>query len=365
MHRVKSLIPMGEIESGAVAQLTHLLTYPFVEHIAVLPDVHQGYFAPIGTAVLTRGVISPEMVGVDVSCAGCAAKLDTRADDLNEQELQHIMHSLLKVIPVGRGEHQAPQDYPVFKSVFPAFSKEISKRITDKMRVQAGSLGGGNHCLELAGDDSGDLWVVVHSGSRGPGNMFAHEWFRLTKEHDTHLPEKFLNFGSEAGRAYREDIKAIDVFAQVNRQEMVLRVCEVLGASVVEMHEANHNHLEYFGEGRVIHRKGAMHLPAGKIGVVLGNMRDGSFLVEGLGSETYLDTVSHGAGRRMSRGQAKEKISYDTLVEQMAGVVSNLTEKTIDEAPEAYKDCNNVIYVQEGVNLRVLTKLTPVLNIEG
>lgn len=394
------------VEPEALEQFYKAMAVPENVEGALMPDVHAGYTLPIGAVVKSKGKIFPSYVGYDIGCGVASVQLDITVPSISE--LEKIRDEILKRVPVGPHAHTKAKKWSLHKE-----GTEIAKRAFEsKGAVQFGTLGGGNHFLELGKDEHGRLWITVHSGSRGFGYAIAKEYMTLAaiantdeeryarefeeknlwREHNPEAWEKakreFVyrrvrarlktnlegHFGfdldSELGQNYLKDMNLALQFALDNRLAMIDAAVEaiekILGTKTERLFfvNRNHNHAEVVEGDFVIHRKGATHAEEGMYGVIPGNMRDGCFIVKGKGYEPALCSSSHGAGRVLSRQQAKKTISFEDLKREMEGIVSNAAPSTVDEAPMAYKNIFEVMEMQKDM-VEVLHHIKPVLNIKG
>ncbi len=355
------------LEQGAIDQFESAMQQPFVVKGALMPDAHQGYSLPIGAVVATDGVVLPAWVGYDIGCGMCALKTSAPSAAVRENA-KAIFDEIYRTIPVGFSHHQRDGQWEL--------GREISR--TDRMEEifskdglrQVGTLGGGNHFIEVGESDSGETWIIVHSGSRGIGHATATHYMRLASG-DGKAREGHFGFedSSPLGRDYIKDMHFCLEFALENRRQVISRAeaavskyCGGIGhwAGLVNR---NHNHAE-MKDGLWIHRKGATHAEAGMRGVIPGNMRDGSFLVTGKGNPEALYSSSHGAGRVLGRKEAKRTLALGDFQEAMSGVVALVTDETLDESPFAYKNIYDVMAQQEDM-IEVTAHVKPILNIKG
>lgn len=364
---------------------------------ALMPDAHSGYTLPIGAVVKSFDTVFPSYVGYDIGCGMCAVKLDVTKDGVDFIKLRdHIVNA----VPVGAAKHGKPQHYKLGECT------DVARKAFASGAYQLGTLGGGNHFIEVGEGDDGKLWVVIHSGSRGFGYKIAEHYMReaaiantdeeryaqefernnnwrdrnpggfekakadfiyrrVRARLNTNLEDHFgLPVSSQRGKAYLVDMECALEFALENRKRMIARIVEFFnGTEELMFINRNHNHAE-LKDGHVIHRKGATHAESGMFGVVPGNMRDGSFIVRGKGHPDSLCSSSHGAGRVLSRSQAKKTLDLGTFHKEMGGIVTNHTDGTLDEAPAAYKNIFEVMRLQSDL-VDVVDRVRPLLNIKG
>jgi tRNA-splicing ligase RtcB len=370
MERFKIFADEKTIDPEALKQFHSAMDNSFVIRGALMPDAHAGYSLPIGAVVATNGVILPSWVGYDIGCGVAAARLDIGKEALEQLETRKDIHGRIESnIPTGMGElHKRPLPYAPRSPV----ETDFMKRLTGDAFINKslGTLGGGNHFIELGYDEESKLWVVIHSGSRGLGHKTATNYMKLASKSDKPLEGHFgFDVESKDGKNYISDMNFCLEFAYENRRTMLSAVVkslkEALNAPVNETYfvNRNHNHAEY-KDGMWIHRKGATHAEEAMDGVIPGNMRDGSFIVRGRGNPESLWSSAHGAGRAMSRGQARREITMDAFKHSMEGVVGNVNERTKDESPFAYKNIFKVMEQQESL-VEVLHHIRPMINVKG
>jgi len=386
------------LEQGAITQFAEAMALDCNIQGALMPDAHSGYTLPIGAVIKSLGQVFPSYVGYDIGCGMCAQKLDITADEL---DLEKLRDGIVKNVPVGMNKHKKARKYnlgdctTVAKDAFEASGK-----------YQLGTLGGGNHFIEVGTGNDGKVWIVIHSGSRGFGYKIAEHYmrdaaiantdearyedeFERNNSWKSHNPEKWekakeefvyrrvrarlntqieghysFDITSKRGKDYLKDLNVALDYALENRKRMIAEIVKLMGSpKELTFINRNHNHAEVNGN-EVIHRKGATHAEKGMMGVIPGNMKDGSFIVEGKGNADSMNSSSHGAGRVLSRSQAKKTLDVDVFNETMKGVVTNHTDGTIDESPLAYKNIFEVMDLQDDL-LNVKDRVIPILNVKG
>lgn len=402
------------LEQSALDQFNEAMSMECAVQGALMPDAHTGYTLPIGAVIKTKGKVFPSFVGYDIGCGMVALKLDI---DHNLIDMNKLKEQILKRIPIGFDKHSEPHKSEVSLE---NTSKILQNAYSTVGVYQLGTLGGGNHFLEVAKGDDDKLWIVIHSGSRGLGHKVAEHYMseaylsNVESEQKIQLEEakedfigrnttfkeknpegfvkaleKFMNkhketlmkknknieglYGfdveSDIGKQYLIDMDFCLEYALANRKYMVNQVHaaieDIIGETVgvLDFINRNHNHAE-IKEDYVIHRKGATHAEEGMKGVIPGNMRDGSFIVVGKGNAESLCSSSHGAGRVLSRTQAEKTLDLNEFHEQMVGIVTNHTDKNLDEAPKAYKNIFDVMEAQKDL-VEVIDRAVPLLNIKG
>jgi len=363
------------VETGAMEQAVNLANHPFAYRwVALMPDVHQGYGMPIGGVLATKQVIIPNAVGVDIGCGMIACK--TSLTEMDTDEIKIIMGDIRKAIPVGFNHQKEAQTWEYFDQ---APDLEIIQRELSSAKYQLGTLGGGNHFIELQGGSDGHIWAMIHSGSRNFGLKTAQTYHAIAKDMCTRwasdIPDpdlSFLPLDSHQGREYFNAMNYCLNFAQANRKLMMRRVMEIIHKHTesIQLDEVNihHNYAimeHHYGENVLVHRKGATKASEGLRGIIPGSMGSKSYIVEGLGNPESFESCSHGAGRRMGRKQAKRELNLEDEQAKMAGIIHGLrTEKELDEAPGAYKDIDEVMENQKELT-KILVELHPLASIKG
>jgi len=355
-------------EHTALKQFESAMQQSFAVKGALMPDVHSGYTLPIGAVVATKGVIVPSWIGFDIGCGVLAVKTTAKKEWV-EQHTNNIFDEVYKAVPTGFSNNARPCKASMLdvKDLSP-YGREAFERRGGWNAL--GSLGGGNHFIEIGYDENEDVWITVHSGSRGPGHGIATEFMRLASPTGK-ASEGHYGFSTESalGKDYINDMGWALQFALDNREEIMHRVLFVLTMFIPGCHSVgqpinrNHNHAEQKGK-LWIHRKGATHADQGMLGVVPGNMRDGVFITEGKGNPDSLWSSSHGAGRVMGRGEAKEKLTMEDFRVSMKGIKAKVELSTLDESYGAYKNIFDVMRQQEEL-VEVLHYVRPIINIKG
>ena len=366
---------LDDIEDGALAQAKDLANLFFAKKwIAIMPDSHQGYGMPIGGVMATDGVIVPNAVGVDIGCGMIAAK--TTLLEIDIEEVKKIMGRIREIVPVGFSHNQEPQNWSGFDN---APDIKIIQQELDSARKQLGTLGGGNHFIEIQQSNEGHIWLMIHSGSRNFGFKTAKEYHNKAKElceqwrsDIPNLDLAFLPMETQDGKDYYEAMKYCLLFAEASRALMMEKsiniVQEITGCHVMEKVNIHHNYAAFehhYGKNVIIHRKGATKATEGLKGIIPGSMGTNSYIVEGLGNPESFMSCSHGAGRKMGRKQAKKDLKLEIEQKKMGGIVHGLrNESKLDEAPGAYKDIDTVMENQSDL-VKIVVKLKPLGNIKG
>ena len=367
-------------------QLENTARLPFVfKHVAVMPDVHLGIGATIGSVIATEGAICPAAVGVDIGCGMMAVKTRIKPEQIMDK-LPAIRHSIERSIPVGREENRRITEtvekwdgWASFESANP-----LAKRMALRKRaeVQLGSLGGGNHFIEVCLDTEKAVWVMLHSGSRNLGNAVANRHIEtakgIMKAMFIELPDPDLAYFAEKTpefKAYMDDLMWIQGYAFENRAEMMRRVLKDLAHAVgdgtpIEIQESvncHHNYVareSHFGKNVWVTRKGAVRARLGDMGIIPGSMGTRSYIVRGLGNPESFESCSHGAGRRMSRSAARKQFTVEDLGKQTDGVECRKDASVIDEIPGAYKDIDEVMANQSDL-VEIVAQLKQALCVKG
>lgn len=353
-----------------VDQFYSALYQDFAVKGALMPDAHLGYSLPIGAVIATKDIIVPAWIGYDIGCGMCAIHTGVHKS-LISASLDEIYKSIYRVIPVGFNHHKEKQDWAGIKDV--ERTDIINKILNGNGLYQLGTLGGGNHFIEIGYDENDFVWVIVHSGSRNVGHSVATHYMKLASG-DGKAREGHYGFQVDSvnGKDYIKDMNFCLDFALENRRKIIFKVFREIryyagvsidDAEVVMFINRNHNHAE-LKDGLWIHRKGATHAENGMAGVIPGNMRDGSFIVKGKGNETSLCSSSHGAGRVKSRKQAKADISLESFSDAMKGIVARVSNDTIDESPMAYKNIFDVMEAQKDL-VETIHYIKPIINVKG
>jgi tRNA-splicing ligase RtcB len=369
----------AQVEEGALRQVRNIAGLPWVEGVAVMPDVHYGKGATVGSVIAMRDAVAPAAVGVDIGCGMSAVRTSLRAEDLPD-DLAPLRRRIEEAIPVGFHAHDQPVQANALgvptDALWSAFPVELD-RLRDRAMRQLGTLGGGNHFLEVCLSDSDEVWLMLHSGSRNIGKELAerHMSVARTLPHNTDLPDRDLAVflaGTPEMAAYRRDLFWAQDYARRNRAVMLALFRRAVAAVVGDVTfdepiSCHHNYVAeetYDGTDLLVTRKGAIRAGAGDLGLIPGSMGTGSYVVRGLGSEAAYNSASHGAGRRMSRTAARKRFTAADLAAQTAGVECRKDAGVVDEIPAAYKDIDAVIRAQEDL-VEVVAHLRQVVCVKG
>ena len=375
---------LNDVEEGAMNQVVNLANLPFVfKHICLMPDAHSGYGMPIGGVMATKGVIIPNAVGVDIGCGMCAVKTNINVRDLSKTLLEEIVDDIKKVVPLGFDHHKERQDEKFMPEGFNIDELHIVKNQYPSALKQIGTLGGGNHFIEIQKDTENYVWVMIHSGSRNIGLKVAEYYNNKAKKlneiwHSEINPKAdlaFLPFDSEEARKYYNEMKYCVAFAFANRNLMLERIKALFAEKIQNISfeptiNIAHNYAaweKHFDEKVLVHRKGATSAKEGEIGIIPGSQGTKSYIVEGLGNPESFMSCSHGAGRAMSRNQAIKNLSLEEEIEKLNGqnILHSIRSKNdLDEASSAYKDITIVMNNQTDL-VKIKTELSPIAVVKG
>lgn len=376
-------------DEKAVEQAEALSRLPFIHpHIALMPDVHAGKGSAVGTVIPTRGAVIPAAVGVDIGCGMIAVETRYNREDIENLNLGELRDKIEKEIPLSPGNYNKYVHYEHTQSRVKKL-EELAERLnvdlshSPKWREQLGSLGGGNHFIELCLDGRDHVWLILHSGSRGVGNKIAQKHIKIAQKlmkkwhiqlEDTdhaYLPEGVPEFSR-----YLKDLQWAQAFAMYNRDEMMDRFVTQFGIAIgthdfdsIEVKRINchHNYTErqnMRGSNVWLTRKGAIKANRGTMGLIPGSMGAKSYIVRGLGNEHGLYSAPHGAGRVLSRTQAKKRFTADDLASRMGEIVYRHGDAWVDEIPDAYKPIDQVMEDASDL-VEVVHELRQIMNVKG
>ena len=379
-----------EVEPTAYKQLVNLARLPIIHgHVAAMPDVHTGIGSTVGAVIPTINAIIPAAVGVDIGCGMNAVRLSIKADALPDN-LKSIRGAIEDAVPVGFARHSNPEAErqslerlsPGIRSIFDKHPN-VRGRLKDPdttWACQLGTLGGGNHFIEICIDENGDVWIMLHSGSRGIGNAIGTYFITLAKKdmerHLKQLPDKDLAYFEEGAAHFEDYVEAVtwaQAYAMTNRREMMRLIVEAIRDELPpftltdEAINCHHNYVakeRVFGAEVFVTRKGAIRAGNGELGIIPGSMGAKSYIVRGKGSPESLESCAHGAGRRMSRREAKRRFNRKDLEQQTSGVECRKDKGVVDEIPGAYKDIDAVMANQTDL-VDVVHTLKQVVCVKG
>lgn len=370
---------LDDIEESALKQITNLSNLPFAfKHIAIMPDCHAGYGMPIGGVLATKDVVIPNCVGTDIGCGMCAVK--TSLTEISRENLIKVRNRIKEMVPVGFNHHKEKQaDHWVLKEPDITYMP-VLKREYEKLFYQVGTLGGGNHFIEIQKGSDGHIWIMIHSGSRNLGKQVAdyynkiaiklnERWFSVV---DKAQELAFLPFDIPEAQDYFNEMNYCVEFAFMNRLLMMENIKSCFGQNVIYDPVINiaHNYAQYehhFGSDLIVHRKGATRAYAGEIGIIPGSQGTSSYIVEGLGNPESFMSCSHGAGRRMGRKQAERELDLDAeikLLDDQKILHAVRGKHDLDEASGAYKDIKTVMDNQKDL-VKILVELKPLAVVKG
>jgi len=388
--KVPVKIYTDDVDHQAMQQLINMSQLPFIHsHIAAMPDVHAGIGATVGSVIPTRGAIIPAAVGVDIGCGMNAVRLSLKAAQLPDN-LRRIRALIEETIPVGFDMHKTDKARnSTIRGLAPGLHKVLDKhpKIASLQKKpyqtwvrQIATLGGGNHFIELCLDENQDVWVMLHSGSRGIGNAIGRYFIALAKKdmgrHVANLPDKDLAYFEEGAEHFDDYVDAVhwaQEYATANRREMMYFILEMLRKKLThfgvtkEAINCHHNYVaieQHFDAQVFVTRKGAIRAGEGELGIIPGSMGAKSFIVRGKGNAQSFYSCSHGAGRRMSRTKAKKEFSVEDMAAQTQGVECRKDKGVVDEIPGAYKDIDVVMENQHDL-IEVVHTLKQIVCVKG
>lgn len=377
-----------DIDDGAMQQLKNVAKLPFIHKhgVAAMPDVHWGIGATVGSVIATKGAIIPAAVGVDIGCGMNAVRTSLKASDLPDS-LAEIRHSIERGVPLGAGgNHQKREKQDENWKRLPIGDRPqihaiVGDKFAEKASGQLGTLGSGNHFIELCLDESKDVWVMLHSGSRGTGNIIGRHYIekakKLMEKFFVTLPDKDLAFFAYDTPEFNEYVAAVSWcqdYAAENRRVMMEEVIRNLHHHIpkpfdltTEAINCHHNYVEmenHYGENVYVTRKGAIRARSGDLGIIPGSMGARSYIVRGKGNAESFHSCAHGAGRKYGRKEARRTFTVDDLVKQTEGVECRKDDAVLDELPSAYKDIDTVMENQADL-VEVVHTLKQVMCVKG
>lgn len=389
-QRVPVKIWTNEVDERSRQQLANIASMPFVHHhVAAMPDVHLGIGATVGSVIATHKAIIPAAVGVDIGCGMVAARLSLTANDLDEKSLKKVFDQISRDVPVGRAQHKDSLVLVDSVRPFEPGLKSLTDRHPELLKAfgkfskwanQMGTLGGGNHFIEVCLDESNQVWLMLHSGSRGIGNAIADYFIKLARKDMERwmiqLPDRDLAYFPEGSGHFADYVEAVhwaQDYAFANRQAMLVLVLKGVERHLppftvtTEAVNCHHNYVameHHYGADVWVTRKGAIRAREGDLGIVPGSMGARSFIVRGKGNAESFCSSAHGAGRRMSRTEATKTFTEADLEQQTSGVICRKDKGVIDEIPGAYKDIDVVMENQKDLT-EILHTLKQVVCVKG
>ena len=389
-RRVPVKIWSDDVDEKSTEQLLNLASLPFIHHhVAAMPDVHVGIGATIGSVIATHQVIIPAAVGVDIGCGMVAARLSLTANQLDEKALKKVFDQISRDVPVGRRQHDDSRVLVPATRPFEPGLKDLTDRHPQLLKSfgkfskwtnQMGTLGSGNHFIEVCLDETEQIWVMLHSGSRGIGNAMATYFIELARQDMErsmiHLPDRDLAYFPEGAEHFADYVTAVQwaqEYALQNRQSMLDLVLAALVRHLppfvvtTEAVNCHHNYIakeHHYGADVWVTRKGAIRAREGDLGIVPGSMGTRSYIVRGKGNPESFCSSAHGAGRRMSRTAAEKQFTADDLAQQTRGVICRKDKGVVDEIPGAYKDIDQVMANQNDLT-QILHTLKQIVCVKG
>jgi len=396
-HPIKTWTKGVQIEDEAMQQLRNISHLPFIhKHIAAMPDVHWGMGATIGSVLATKGAIVPAAVGVDLGCGMMALQTTLTANNMPDS-LGQVRTEIERMVPHGRTNNGKRGDRGAWGDQIPKAHEQRWLGLLDRFQEiikkhpkakgfnsanHVGTLGTGNHFIEICLDENDYVWVMLHSGSRGPGNRIGSYFIELAKQEmeryfiGEYLPDKDLSYFVEHTEYFDDYVKAVEWaqdYALENRKAMMEATLEAMRKRLPEFSitgmavNCHHNYVErehHFGANVWVTRKGAVRARESDLGIIPGSMGTGSFIVRGKGNPESFCSCSHGAGRAMSRGQAKKRITLEQHAKAMQGIEARLDADVLDESPAAYKDISAVMAAQDDL-IEIVHRLRQIVNVKG
>jgi tRNA-splicing ligase RtcB len=376
---------LQDIDTDTLQQAKNLANLPGLHaHVAIMPDAHIGYGMPIGGIAATEGIVIPNAVGVDIGCGMCAVQTSLR--NVEKKNLTRILAGVRQVVPLGFKHHRSAQSPVHMPAPPPGMSIRelpVVAREYSSGRCQVGTLGGGNHFIEIQQDDDGYIWLMIHSGSRNMGYKVANHYNKMAMDFNAKMgmvvPSNwqlaYLPADSQQGRLYLAEMQYCVDFALANRALMMERIIDVMQeycapVSFSEMINVAHNYAaleHHFGKNVMVHRKGATRAGKDEIGIIPGSQGSTSYIVQGKGNADSFNSCSHGAGRKLGRKQAQRQLDLKTEIEllERQGIIHAIrTRRDLEEAAGAYKDIEEVISRQSDLIVPV-TSLRPLAVIKG
>lgn len=387
-----------DIEASVLEQAINMSNHPAAFHnVSLMPDAHTGMGVPIGGVMALDGTVCPAAVGVDIGCGMCSIRTGYKVEAIKDK-LKDIRSQIMREIPVGFSHRekgplsnkkisdkiiyetcQLHKKHELHRAIF---FKDVPKVDDDAIITQIATLGGGNHFIEIQKDEQDIVWIMIHSGSRNIGLQIAKHYHKkaiaLNKKWHSVVPDKELSFlptDSEEGKEYIQAMTFALEFAFLNRKLMMYIIAEIFEEQGFKLHKKwqqgliniHHNYASlenHYGKNVVVHRKGATLARKGTIGIIPGSMGTNSYIVEGLGSPKSFMSCSHGAGRLMSRTKAKKTIEIEKFIEVMKDIEYDPSEASLDEAPQAYKNIDEVMANQSDL-VAIKVKLSPLAVVKG
>ena len=380
-----------DIDPKAIEQLGNIARLPFVHsHVAAMPDVHVGIGATVGSVIPLKRAVIPAAVGVDIGCGMNAVRLGIKAEQLPDN-LRGLRNAIERDVPVGFNLHRREDPVPdsTIRALAPGLARiqarhpgirQGKRKPYETWVRQLATLGGGNHFIEICLDEQDDVWIMLHSGSRGIGNIIGRYFIEIARRElerqDVHLPDRDLAYFREGTSGFEDYVEAVgwaQDYALTNRREMMRLILDVLKRKLPnfriskEAINCHHNYVSeevHFGESVFVTRKGAIRAGLGELGIIPGNMGARSYIVRGKGNAESFESCAHGAGRVLSRTQARKQFTAEDLLNQTEGVECRKDKGVLDEIPGAYKDIDTVMENQSDL-VDIVHTLRQVVCIKG
>jgi tRNA-splicing ligase RtcB (3'-phosphate/5'-hydroxy nucleic acid ligase) len=381
---IRMWAPMEEVDSKVITQLKNVAALPWVaHHVAVMPDVHLGKGATVGSVIAMRGAVAPAAVGVDIGCGMAAVETNLTSRDLPD-DLRRLRLEIENAIPVGWHGHDGAA-WQNAGDELRATGQALMDRYADlgasvhpgTVNCQIGTLGGGNHFIEVCLDTNDTVWLMLHSGSRNVGKTLAEHHMQIAQRlrHNQALEDRALAVflaGTPQFEAYRRDLFWAQEYARFNRQLMLYLLTGVVRhfwprVKLAQPISCHHNYVAeevHYGDDLLVTRKGAIRAGRGELGIIPGSMGTKSYIVRGLGNPASFESASHGAGRRMSRTEARKRFNAKDLEQQTEGVECRKDHGVIDEAPKAYKNIDRVMAQQQDL-VEIIAELKQIVCVKG
>ncbi len=371
---------LHDIDEATMVQAKNIANLPFAfRHVAIMPDAHVGFGMPIGGVLATQEVVVPNAVGVDIGCGMCS--LRTGLHSIGQADLKAIHQKIIKLIPVGFDHHETKQDEQIMPELDP--DMKIVRQEYESALFQIGTLGGGNHFVEIQQGSDGHIWIMIHSGSRNIGYKVAEYYnqkaIELNQKYYSAVKKEwqlaFLPINTELYKNYLLEMQFCVDFALANRKLMMERVKQAFSETLGEISfdrfiNIAHNYARWenhFGQNVIVHRKGATSARQGETGIIPGSQGTKSYIVEGMGNPESFQSCSHGAGRVLGRKEAQRQLSLKKEIEILdrQGIIHSIFDvHDLDEAPSAYKDIDLVMENQKDL-VRILVELKPLAVLKG
>jgi tRNA-splicing ligase RtcB len=375
---------LDDIDEMTLVQARNMANLPFIySHVCLMPDAHAGYGMPIGGVLAADNVIIPNAVGVDIGCGMYSVKTNLHSSEISKEKLIQLTEAIKNRIPLGFNHHNEKQDESLMPQNFDVEKLPVVKQQYQSALKQLGTLGGGNHFIEIQKDQAGFIWIMVHSGSRNIGLKVAEFYNRKAKKmnelwfssSEPKADLAFLPFGSTEAQQYYIEMKYCVNFAFANRKLMITRIMESISDAFGEVEFSEHINIahnyaaweEHFGKKVLVHRKGATSAREGEIGIIPGSQGTKSYIVEGLGNPQSFMSCSHGAGRAMGRKQAIRTLNLEEEMHKMdaLGIIHSMNSlNDLDEAASAYKDISLVMNQQADL-VKIIHELSPLAVVKG